>query len=341
MSQIFAVFPGQGSQHVGMAKDFFQNYEVARNVFEEASDAVKIDLKKLCFDSTEKELTLTENTQPCLLVASVAAYRVAYQEFRLVPNAVAGHSLGEYSALVAAGSLDLATAAYWVRERGLAMQKAVPAGEGSMAAILGLEDSAVESLCLAATQLAVEKRSTREIEISVPPLLECANFNAPSQVVISGSIDAIEEAIQLVKTDSRWSAGKAIPLQVSAPFHCKLMAPARARMAELFMRANHAQKPKRPICPYVPNRTARLTQEAGTVFEFLVEQVDHSVLWKQSVSTLLEQSYSVAVEFGPGKVLSGLIKRIAGSLSKQCVLTSIGDTASMKSLEAVLTNIQK
>jgi len=245
--------------------------------------------------------------------------------------------LGEYSALVAMGCLDLSIATRWVRERGAAMQRAVPAGEGTMAAILGMDDAVIDTLCKKATSLAQEKRQRGEqSEISVPAIVEPANFNAPGQTVIAGSTDAVQEAISLIKGGGEFAGGKAIPLQVSAPFHCKLMKPARDKMAELFSQASASQKPKIPICPYVPNRTARLTRESSLVFELLVEQVDHPVLWKQSVTTLLDAQFSTIIEFGPGKVLSGLIKRIASSASKSCALASVNDTTSVKSLENIL-----
>jgi [acyl-carrier-protein] S-malonyltransferase len=341
-SKVFAVFPGQGSQHVGMAKDLYDNFSIAREIFEEASDAISIDIKKLSFDGPESDLTLTENTQPCLLTASVAAFRVAEKELGFVPGAVAGHSLGEYSALVAIGTLELGVAARWVKERGAAMQRAVPAGEGTMAAVLGLEDSIVEKLCQRATEIAHEKRSKGESpSISVPAIVEPANFNAPGQVVIAGSIDGVQEAIQLIKAGTDFPGGKAIPLSVSAPFHCRLMGPARDKMAELFAAASGNQKPKFPKYAYVPNRTARLSQETGLVFELLVEQVDHPVLWKQSVISLLDQQMTMAVEFGPGKVLTGLIKRIASQVSKGCSLANVNDTASLKNLESVLNNLHQ
>ncbi len=335
-TQVFAVFPGQGSQHVGMAKDLYDNFSLVKDVFEEASEAIHIDLKKLCFDGTEADLLLTENTQPCLLVSSIAAFKVAQNETGFRPDAVAGHSLGEYSALVAAESIDLASATRWVRERGIAMQRAVPAGEGTMAAILGLEDSEVDELCKQATLSAQEKRKTQENSISIPALVEPANFNAPSQVVIAGSTDAVQEAIELLKANEKWSRGKAIPLQVSAPFHCQLMKAPRSRMVELFSLASAAQRPRTPFCPYVPNRTGRLSREASLVFELLADQVDHAVLWKQSVSTLLAADYLTAFEFGPGKVLSGLIKRIASQEGKKCVPTSVNDVASVKGLAKFL-----
>ena len=336
-SSIFAVFPGQGSQHVGMGKDLYQQFAIAREVFEEASDSIVVNLKKLCFDGPDSDLTLTENTQPCLLASSVAAFRVAQRELDFKPGAVAGHSLGEYSALVSIGAFPLSAATQWVRERGLAMQKAVPKGEGTMAAILGLEDEQVTTLCKAATELARQKRTQIQEEdaISVDALAEPANFNAPGQVVIAGSIDAIQEAIALIKS-GEFPGGKAIPLQVSAPFHCKLMLPARDRMEEIFSLVSAENQPKTSFCSYVPNRTARFNHEAGVIFQLLIEQVDHPVLWKQSVLTFLNSGYSKAVEFGPGKVLGGLIKRIASSHSKTCVQTQVGDANSLKNLENFL-----
>jgi [acyl-carrier-protein] S-malonyltransferase len=328
VSQIVGLFPGQGSQHVGMAKELLENFSVARETFEEASDAAKLDIKKLCLDGPESDLTLTENTQPCLLTASVAAFRSAQKEFGFAPAVVAGHSLGEYSALVAAGALPLAKAASWVRSRGAAMQKAVPAGQGTMAAVLGMEDSQISRLCEAATANAKSKRSSGEHnDLTVEAVVEPANFNAPGQIVIAGSTDGVAEAIALIKAGGDFAGGKAIPLSVSAPFHCRLMKPARDRMAELF---SQAEKPSPLACAYVPNRTGRLTREAGVIFELLVEQVDHPVLWNQSILGLLEADYLKYAEFGPGKVLAGLMKRIGQKAGKQAQSANVSDLASLK-----------
>ncbi|MEN9722028.1 MAG: hypothetical protein RJB38_14, partial [Pseudomonadota bacterium] len=317
-------------------KELFENFAIAKETFEEASDAVHQDLKRLCFEGPEADLTLTENTQPCLLTASVAAFRVAAKELDFKPAAVAGHSLGEYSALVAAGALSLASAARWVRERGAAMQKAVPAGEGAMAAIMGGDDW-IDALCEKATLLAQTKRASATSDaLSVEPIVQPANFNAPGQIVIAGSSDAIAEAITLIKTDSQFSGGKAIPLNVSAPFHCRLMAPARERMAQLFSEAHANETPRNLVCPYVPNRTARLTQEPGVIFELLIQQVDHPVLWKQSMATLFAQGFSWGVEFGPGKVLQGLNKRISQALHHSCSISGLGDLAGLKALETLI-----
>jgi len=332
--KIMALFPGQGAQAVGMGKELFENFATAREVFEEASDAAHLNLKKLCFDGPDADLTLTENTQPCLLTTSIAAFRVAVKETGFSPAAVAGHSLGEYSALVAAGALPLGSAVRWVRERGAAMQRAVNPGQGSMAAVMG-GDAWIDALCSKATEAARIKRSTGTHEVSVECIVQPANFNAPGQIVIAGSTDAVAEAVALIKTDPEFAGGKAIPLNVSAPFHCKLMAPARNRMAELFAAATPTEKPAQLLCPYVPNRTGILTREPGVVFELLVEQIDHPVLWKQSFASLLEQGFELGVEFGPGKVLAGLAKRIAQPLGKTCTVQNVGDLAGVKALEAV------
>lgn len=332
-----ALFPGQGSQHVGMGKDLYANFRVAAEVFEEASDALHLDLRKLCFDGPESDLTLTENTQPSLLTASVAAFRVAAKEFGFTPSAVAGHSLGEYSALVAIGALPLATAVRWVHERGKAMQAAVPAGQGTMAAILGTDDEFVTRLCQAATAQAKAKRASGEYsDLTVESVVEPANFNAPGQIVIAGSTDGVQEALALIKAGGEFAGAKAIPLSVSAPFHCRLMKKARERMAELFTQASASERPKALTCPYVPNRTARLAQEPGVVFELLVEQVDHPVLWKHSISHLVDSGYATFVEFGPGKVLAGLNKRI----SKETTSYNVQDSQQLKAFEAVWKGTQ-
>ncbi len=335
-SDVVAVFPGQGSQHVGMTQELYSNFSIVREIFEEASDAIHVDLKKLCFEGPEEILKLTENTQPCLLVCSVATFEVVKKEFDFFPGAVAGHSLGEYSALVAAGSLDLAQTTRWVRERGLAMQRAVPPGEGSMAAILGVEDPIILNLCKKATERAIEARKLQpNTDQQVTALVEPANFNAPGQIVIAGSCDAVQEAMRLIQSDPEFSGGKAIPLQVSAPFHCQLMRPARTRMAEIFSELTASEQPKPLSCPYVPNRTGSLSKERELVLELLIDQIDHPVLWRQSISLLLNSNFKTILEFGPGKVLTGLNKRIANQLSKNCTLRSISDTESFKILPQI------
>ncbi len=210
-----------------MGKELVQNFPIARELFEEASEAIKFDLKKLCFDGPESDLTKTENTQPALVVTSVAAFRVAEKEAGFKPLLVAGHSLGEYSALVTTQAIEFSTAVKWVRSRGQAMQSAVPQGEGSMAAIMGGDDNLVTKLCEAATLKA------RALDPTA--VVEPANFNAPGQVVIAGTTAAIQAAIDLVKAGGAFAGLKAIPLQVSAPFHCSLMKPAREYMSQVFL----------------------------------------------------------------------------------------------------------
>ncbi|NDD90752.1 ACP S-malonyltransferase [bacterium] len=336
-NQWMALFPGQGAQSVGMGKELYDNFSIARQTFEEASDSIKKDLGKLCFEGPDSELTLTENTQPALVTVSIAAFRVAQAETGFFPSVVAGHSLGEYSALVAAGAISLPTAVHWVRERGASMQRAVPPGEGAMAAVMG-GDSWIDALCEKATFLSRQRRGEdrgSENRLSVDAIVQPANFNAPGQIVIAGSSDAVSEAISLIKTDPEFSGGKAIPLNVSAPFHCRLMEPARKRMAQIFADSSSQTRPGQIKCPYVPNRTGRLTREPGVILDLLVEQVDHPVLWKQSMAAMLEADFSVGVEFGPGKVLQGLAKRISQALSKPCTVHTLGDLGGLTSLQSV------
>ncbi|MCC7440419.1 MAG: ACP S-malonyltransferase [Bdellovibrionales bacterium] len=332
---IVALFPGQGAQHLGMGKALLENFRQARVIFEEASDAARLALRKLCIDGPESDLALTENTQPALLTVSVAAYRVAREELGFRPAAVAGHSLGEYSALVAAGALQLAPAVAWVRERGRAMQQAVPVGEGTMAAVMGMEDLSVEALCAAARDEARARRKDgREARaFTVDAVVEPANFNSPGQIVVAGSVDAVAIVLELLKAgDPRFAGGKAIPLDVSAPFHCRLMKPARERMERLFSDAPAGNRPDKLQCPYVPNRTAKLSMDESRVFALLSEQVDHPVLWRQSAVHLMHGGFQKAVEFGPGKVLQGLMKRIAKAEKVEMSLVGMGDKDSFDAL---------
>lgn len=334
MKKIVALFPGQGSQFVGMAKELFDEFKVVKQTFEEASDASGLHIKKLCFEGPDTELTLTEHTQPCLLTASVATFRLAEKELGFTPVAVAGHSLGEYSALVATQAFPFSSAVKWVRARGAAMQRAVPAGQGSMAAIMGLDDDLIQALCQKSQTLAEEKRAAGEApELTVDCLVSPANFNAPGQTVIAGSSDAVAMAVTLVKTDDAFKGGKAIPLSVSAPFHCGLMKPARDQMAEIFSKVEEKEKPTRLLYPYIPNRTAKLNQEPSSVFELLIDQVDHEVRWKQSVEAMIAKNWEWGCEFGPGKVLQGLAKRIAAPTGKNFGSIGIQDVTSLKAFE--------
>ena len=282
------VFPGQGSQRVGMGRTLAEAFPEARAVFAEADEALGFPLSRLCFEGPEAELQLTANTQPAMLAASVAALRVL-EARGARPDWVAGHSLGEYSALVAARALELKDAVVAVRRRGQYMQEAVPAGEGAMAAILGLDLPAVERSCRDAAQGQV-----------VSP----ANVNAPSQVVIAGHAAAVDRAIHACKTAG---VRKAVRLAVSAPFHCRLMAPAQSRLA-----ADLSRVPFRDAeAPLVNNVDARVVRTAAECREGLVRQVSATVRWQQVVELLAREGASTFVEVGPGTVLSGLVKRIA------------------------------
>jgi len=300
------VFPGQGSQYAGMGKDLAETFPAARQVFEEANDALGFDLSALCYNGPEDELKLTTNTQPAILTVSVAALRVLEQETGLVPAYVAGHSLGEYSALVAAGALSFADAVRTVRRRGAFMQDAVPVGVGAMAAILGLETSELDVVC----------REAAQGEVVSP-----ANFNSPGQVVIAGHATAVDRAIELAKAKG---AKRAMPLPVSAPFHCSLMVPAGERLQEVL--EDIEVSPLR--MPVVSNVEATPNSDAGRVKDLLVAQVSAPVRWDESVQKMAELGVDRFVEIGPGKVLAGLIKRIAKGAATQ----NVEDVASLKAL---------
>jgi [acyl-carrier-protein] S-malonyltransferase len=295
------VFPGQGSQKVGMGRSLHDSHGKARAAFQEADDALGFALSTLCFEGPEADLMLTANTQPAILTASVAAFRVL-EDSGCVPEFVAGHSLGEYSALVAAGSLSLADAARIVRRRGTYMQEAVPVGEGAMAAILGLDLEAIRSACDEAAQGQV-----------VAP----ANINAPGQIVIAGNTDAVDRAIAACKARG---AKRGIKLPVSAPFHCALMMPAQERLARDLEGANVGD----PRFPLVNNVEATVSRSGAVCREHLVRQVSAPVLWTGVVETLAAEGVARFVEVGPGAVLTGLIKKIA----PDSVLLNVHDEAS-------------
>ena len=287
------IFPGQGSQYVGMGKELCAQFAVAQQVFTEAEDALGFSLRRLCFDGPEAELKLTENTQPAILTVAVAALRVLETETALRAAVVAGHSLGEYSALVAVGALQFVDAVRVVRERGRLMQQAVPAGEGAMAVLMGLEMDQVQSLCSDAGQG----------EIVSP-----ANYNGGGQVVIAGTKNAVARAMALAKERG---AKRVLELPVSAPFHCQLMKPA----------ADGLQKVLTPVTihPFrigvVTNVEAEVNLNADRVKSLLSEQAVQPVRWEESVKKLAELGCRRVVEVGPGKVLKGLIKRILPALT--------------------------
>lgn len=296
------LFPGQGSQAVGMGKELAEHHAVVRQTFEEADEALGYRLSQLCFEGPEDKLKLTEITQPAILTASVAALRVL-REKSLAPNFVAGHSLGEYSAHVAAGTLNFADALRTVRKRGKYMQEAVPVGVGAMAAILGMT--------LDKVQRVVSDAANGEV-------CQAANINSPEQIVISGHAGAVERAIRLA---GEHGAKKAVSLPVSAPFHCALMQPAQDRLAE-DLKALTFQNPS---CPVVCNVDAEPVTSGDVARDALVRQVTGSVKWEPSVRALIDKGVNLFIEVGPGKVLWGLMRQI--DRSKTCL--AVGDEASL------------
>jgi [acyl-carrier-protein] S-malonyltransferase len=330
-----AFFPGQGSQSVGMGKNFYDEFTVFRQTIEEASDSLRFNLKKMIFEGPESDLTLTENAQPAILSVSVGCFRVAESELGFKSDVNLGHSLGEYSALVCSEAIPFAPSVQWVNARGVAMQKAVPVGEGTMSAVIGAEDADVEAWCKEATATARATRSSEGSEASVECTVEPANFNAPGQVVVSGSVDAVA-ALEALVTAKGIRGVMAKRLNVSAPFHSSLMKPAREQMEQIFKSATSEGCLSQLQTPYIPNRTARMTAESGIVFSLLSEQIDHSVLWKQSVEHLIDQDIDVAFEFGPGKVLQGLAKRIAKAKGATFETHPIFDLESLKAAEGQL-----
>ena len=298
------VFPGQGSQKVGMGADLFKNFKQARVVFEEASDATALNLKKLCFEGPLEELTKTFHAQPALLTVSVAILRILEAESDLKPTLVAGHSLGEYSALVANGALTLSLAVSLVKKRGGAMQKAVPLGVGSMAAVLGLEPERIEECC--------EKVNRKDHVVSI------ANFNAPLQTVISGHKQAVEEESALCKE----MGGKSIPLPVSAPFHCELMKGAQEAMKLELEKV----KVNSFGISYIANYDAKTHTENNEVKELLVKQICSPVRWVSSMKEAIKNDVEKGFEIGSGTVLTGLMKKIAPEFPIQ----NISDVESLK-----------
>ena len=292
------VFPGQGSQSPGMGKDLYENFTSAREVFDEADAALCFPLSKLCFEGRAEELRLTENTQPAVLTASIASLRVLEGRGKRA-DVVAGHSLGEYSAVVCAGGMSFADAVRVVRERGRFMQEAVPVGKGAMVAVLGLEAEVVFQIC----------EETAAAEVVSP-----ANLNAPGQVVIAGHVAAVERASSLAQERG---AQRVLRLPVSAPFHCSLMKPAQERLAAVLQRVEFRDL----RVPLVNNVDAVAVTSAAEVRESLIRQVTSAVRWSESVSELVRLGVKAAVEVGPGRVLAGLIRRIDRSIQIQSIGT--------------------
>jgi [acyl-carrier-protein] S-malonyltransferase len=305
------LFPGQGAQEVGMGKALAETSNAARDVFARADAALGAPISKLCFEGPMEELTLTANTQPALVATSsalVAALRERFPDLA-PPSFAAGHSLGEYSALVAAGAIDLESAVRLCRLRGQAMQEAVPPGEGAMAAIMGMDEAAVTQLCADAAQ---------------GDVLSPANFNSPGQIVIAGHARAVERAKELANA----RGGKLTPLKVSAPFHCALMRPAADRMAPELARTLVLP----PAFPVVANVDAAPNADPARVRELLTRQIAGPVQWVKIIERIAAEGVTKALEIGPGKVLAGLVKRI----DKRVAVLNVSDAAGLEKVPAFL-----
>jgi [acyl-carrier-protein] S-malonyltransferase len=304
------VFPGQGSQHVGMGKEIYENFDVAADIFKEASDVVGYDLARLSFNGPEEELNKTFRTQPCILTVSIALYRVLSSK-GIKPLVVAGHSLGEYSALVAAEVLLFRDAVKLTEKRGQFMQEAVPEGKGLMAAILGLERNKVDEIC-----------QSLQSGYASP-----ANYNCPGQIVVAGEKSAVEEAINLCKEAG---AKRAVPLSVSVPSHCTLMEDASKRLAELLDNTDF----NIPKIPLVNNADATFLDNIESIKTSLVRQISSPLLWEDSIRAIINSGIETFVEVGPGKVLSGLIKRIA----PEAKILNVEDIKSLEKTVSFVSN---
>ncbi|HZG17423.1 MAG TPA: ACP S-malonyltransferase [Candidatus Bathyarchaeia archaeon] len=309
MGKIAFVFPGQGSQFVGMGAELVSQSAAAKEIFQQADEALGFSLSGLCFSGPEEELRLTANTQPAILTASMAVYAALKEmvpNFR--PDFVAGHSLGEYSALCAAGTLSFADAVRTVRSRGQFMEEAVPAGQGAMAAVLGMDRELLHSVCQGVSQEGYP--------------VQLANLNSPGQIVISGSAEGVRLAGEKAKENG---AKRVLPLNVSGPFHSSLMEPAAQKLSAVLSGIQVADA----SIPVVANVIARPVDKADEIVDSLVKQVASPVLWEDSVQWMVEQGVTTFVEIGPGKVLAGLIKKIAPA---DTTIYAVQDLASLEEL---------
>ena len=290
MGKVAFIFPGQGAQHVGMGKDFYDNFSVSREVYDEANEILGMDIRKVCFEGPDEELVKTENTQPAILTTSIAMAK-ALKEKGIDCDYTAGLSLGEYSALVEANALEFKEALPLVKKRGKYIQEVVPIGKGKMAAILGLEKEKVLEAIESANDCGI---------------VEIANYNSPGQIVISGETEAVEQAGLKAK---ELGAKKVVFLPVSAPFHSSLLKPAGERLSKDLNNIN-INNPKKVV---VKNVDARLLTDKGEVKPSLIDQVSNSVLWCDSINTMLDNGVDTFIEIGPGKSLTGFVKRTAKS----------------------------
>lgn len=311
MGKIAFIFPGQGSQQVGMGQDVSKQYAVSKVIFDLADERLGYSLSTLCFDGPEEELRLTVNTQPALLTTSIALYSAMKEELDCLPDFVAGHSLGEYSALVAAEAIAFQDAVSVVQERGRLMEEAVPAGIGTMSAVLGMDREKLADIC--------QTISREEARV------ELANLNCPGQIVISGHKEAVEEASKEAKANG---ARRVVPLSVSGPFHSSLMEPAAKQLAQTLQEIPF-QKAKVPV---VANISAQIVEEPDQIRQALVDQVVSPVLWEDTIRFLLEQGVDQFIEIGPGKVLTGLVKKV----NRKVKTWNVDDVDSLKQVVEAL-----